>query len=371
MLHFLPYHTPFGAYVPMATGSISAISSSSIIYVILKSNTKLNTVYHRIIFSMSCADILGSIAMALTTFPMPKSLPPEIYELEDDLKNYENWGAAPKLGNTSTCEAQGFFFTLGIIVMYEYNAMLCVYYACAIAFGMKEKNIVKYVEPILHIVPLVFGLGPSVFGLVYKLYNPSGSESWCTITPIGCQWDKNEPEYDQCLRGFKGAERLLQMSLILLIVGTLTVTFTSLLLVMIKVVQIDKVISDFALVQQELYGWHSEVVIRARKRHENTKVVFKQALAYVLAFALTLIFPIIQLLPIDGVTFWPNYLELVFLPLQGFFNFVSDGHVNTAVILQVLWYLIIIIILCDRCSSSLVASADYFHCAQSILLSPC
>jgi len=73
--------------------------------------------------------------MALTSLPMPRTMLIAIIEREhwDSHGNsYEDW-ARKKLGNTQTCDAQGFFFTFGITAMYSYNVMLCVYYVCAIA----------------------------------------------------------------------------------------------------------------------------------------------------------------------------------------------------------------------------------------------
>jgi hypothetical protein len=66
-----PWETDYAALVPRFTGSLSAVSSALIIYVILRSEARLSSIYHRIMFGMSLADICGSIAMALTSLPMP------------------------------------------------------------------------------------------------------------------------------------------------------------------------------------------------------------------------------------------------------------------------------------------------------------
>ena len=69
-----PCMTSYGAIVPRITGGTSVVSSILIIYVILKSQAKLSTIYHRILFGMSIAGILSSSAIALTTLPMPSEL---------------------------------------------------------------------------------------------------------------------------------------------------------------------------------------------------------------------------------------------------------------------------------------------------------
>ena len=183
----LPYHSLLAVIITTITGSLSAISSCCLILVILRSQSKLNTVYHRITFGMSCADIMSSVAMALTTIPLPKSLPNDIIELEADFVDYDNW-AGMKLGNVQTCSAQGFFFTFGILAMYVYNLMLCVYYVCALVFHTKEKLIIRRVEPALHMFPITLGLGRALNFLFFNAYNPNGWEAWCAPHSTSCDW---------------------------------------------------------------------------------------------------------------------------------------------------------------------------------------
>ena len=117
----------YGAIVPRFTGSISVIASSIIIYLIIRSDDKLGSVYHRIMFGMTIADVISSTAMALTSLPMPRDLTP--YNLP-----YADVWVGTRLGNQGTCSAQGFFFNFGIIAVFVYNGMLCLYYALTIAF---------------------------------------------------------------------------------------------------------------------------------------------------------------------------------------------------------------------------------------------
>ena len=46
---------------------------------------------------------------------------------------------------------------------------------------MEDKKIAKYVEPILHILPLGFGLGVAIPPLVHDLYTPIDWDAWCTM----------------------------------------------------------------------------------------------------------------------------------------------------------------------------------------------
>ncbi len=81
-----------------------------------------------------------------------------------------------RLGNVQTCEAQGFFVLFGDHTMFAYNAVLCQYYACAIAFKMREDVIAKRVEPLLHITALAFGLGYAVPPLFMEMYNATSKD---------------------------------------------------------------------------------------------------------------------------------------------------------------------------------------------------
>ena len=124
-------------------------------------------------FGMSVADVMASTAMALTTLPMPANDP-----------NWDGhqtfWEEQSKLGNVHTCAVQGFAFYSGIHIMSAYNGSLCVYYACAIAFRLQEKQIRKRIEPLIHGVPLIIGLSPAISISMHKMYMVTINEVWCT-----------------------------------------------------------------------------------------------------------------------------------------------------------------------------------------------
>jgi len=73
--YYSVYVSEYGAIVPRITAGTSAVSSFLILYLLLRSKTKLSTIYNRIMFGMSMADVLGSLAMSLTTLPMPVEMP--------------------------------------------------------------------------------------------------------------------------------------------------------------------------------------------------------------------------------------------------------------------------------------------------------
>mmetsp|Transcript_2935 Transcript_2935/g.4165 ORF Transcript_2935/g.4165 Transcript_2935/m.4165 type:complete len:613 (-) Transcript_2935:841-2679(-) len=318
----LPYATPFAAVVPRFTGGLSAISSCLIIYLILISEKRLSTIYHRIMFFMSWADIFSSVAMALTTLPMPKTMPDSVWFAVP----YNDWSGM-KLGNTQTCEVQGFFFTFGIVAMYSYNAMLCIYYACAIALKMKERNICRFVEPALHLFPFAVGIAAAVPPLFYNLYNPPAWESWCFMEPLGCGRDGGIVS-EICVSGELRAYELAVVLCSAVLGFFFFVIITALIMICASVVKVSRQYLVIVKDQENMPisvkdSMQQSIMERIRKNHEVTKTVLVQALVYFLAFLLTLAFPLIQLAGFhkEGAH-WPMYLQLIFTPMQGFFNFL-------------------------------------------------
>ena len=308
-----PWENEFAVIAPRVSGCLSAICSLLIIFVIFRSRARVGTIYHRIMLGLSIADIMGSLAMALTSLPMPSEMP-----LEKEIGYH--W-AGTRLGNTHTCNAQGFFAVFGIVTMFAYNVSLCLYYACAISMGMKEVNIKKYIEVVLlHGFPISSGLLSAVLPLFYDMYNPSiANVSWCFAQsyPLECEWRESV----DCIRGAASmTATYAQIGAILLF---FTVIVISLLSVNIKVRQTDRIIKSIS----KSYTHHpsyKDIV----KRHNNSKVILIQSLAYVLTFLLTLLLPMLRgaIFFLDGrgpkVASTYDKLMLFMLPMQGCLNFV-------------------------------------------------
>ena len=304
----VPMTDGFAVITPRITGSISFLSSSLIIYLIcFRTKVKLSTIYHRIMIAMSCGDILGSIAMGLTTLPMPK------LASEPDIST--EWAGA-RLGNVQTCEAQGFMFVYGVFSVFLYNTSLCVYNACAIAFRLKEKRIMKYIEPLLHGVPIVGAIGFASLPLALNMYNSSPSSSWCTIAKdevTGRGDDLNTGSFDEIIL-------IAIFGLLLLLI------FVSFVLIIWRVVSTEQALNGPNIIrtssQRTLHA-------RAKRSHSNTKIVLVQVMAYSFSYILTLGFSLVKYAFTDIM--WVSRLQLVFLPLQGFFNaiiFISHKVYN-------------------------------------------
>lgn len=158
--------------------------------------------------------------------------------------------------------------------MYAYNGSLCIYYACALGLQMKERKIVKWLEPILHLIPFVLGLFSATFPLALGLYAPPtvGTASWCTFSS------------SRSLATFR-LQRSIQTYLILTLVTAMVLSFA---IIIRRVLKIEREMSSF-----ERFGG-SYVQERAQETQKNSKVVLIQAIGYVSAFLITLVIPLLR-----------------------------------------------------------------------------
>ena len=147
----------FSVIAARYSGTISVIASSIIIFVVFRSHSKLALIYHRIMFGMSITAIIGSIAIALTTIPMPRN---------DDSIIHEGI----RLGNESTCLVQGLASSFGMASTFMYNGSLWLNYCCSLAFLMEDNSIRKCVEPFLHFIPIVGGMVVATYPFFYAGY---------------------------------------------------------------------------------------------------------------------------------------------------------------------------------------------------------
>ena len=99
--------------IPHVTGLFSFVGSSSIIIMILHDRyKKLCKPYYRLLFAMCIFDIFASVALGLSTWPIPVG----------------SAGVYAPLGNTQTCSAQAFFIQANIASpLYNFMLSYCEY----------------------------------------------------------------------------------------------------------------------------------------------------------------------------------------------------------------------------------------------------
>jgi len=158
-------------FTPSVTGSLSLLGSLVIIRKFLcYSKKKLSTPYNRIMFGLSCADIVQSATSILSTFPAPQG------------------SAYFAYGNVTTCEIQGFLTQVSLSQAF-YNASLSIYYVLFVRFGYSERKIKDKVEPFLHAISVGFLVSTAVLGLPFEVYNFSGTRCGVSPYPMNCSSD--------------------------------------------------------------------------------------------------------------------------------------------------------------------------------------
>ncbi len=313
-----PFPYNYVALVPRITGGTSVTASATLIYLIMRSDAKLFTVYHRIMFGMSIFDILGSTAIGLSSLPMPRTM---VVRDPNDIML--------RLGNDQTCQAQGFFFTFGIVGMFAYNGTLCIYYACVLAFRMKEQRIIKRVEPLLHLTPVVvaflLGIPPFFFDPRYH-GNGNRSNGYRANSRVG--W---------CALSFSDIVHLIYYgSLIFFLLATILSCFG---LIIWRIRRTRRILQNVSMISTST-GTTIENDVRSLRRRGQilnnsapvtqanhvSKVIFVQAFAYISAFFITMSTPLIRgLIKHDPI--WLVKLQYVIMPLQGLFNLmIYIGH---------------------------------------------
>jgi hypothetical protein len=262
----------------------------------------IKTIYHRIILGLSSADCLTSLAIALTTIPMPKDV---IYPFE-----------MPSYGNIATCEAQGLVSMMGNAFVFCMNGILNIYYLCTLRYNMTEKTFRCYLEIPIFIVSLAISITiPSTALLNQELLNPSPTASSCVPNtyPLNC----TKADNPEC-RGGGGRGAFAP-----LFYCTITLGFFTLMITMVLIVHsfyrnarsLRKALQNKP--SQEVDAKY-EALIRAQ---ETSSIVGRQALMYIAAFLLTWIFGFAEFAGND-YTELLSVLKMIFQPLQGFFNLI-------------------------------------------------
>ena len=112
---------------------------------------------NRLMLFMSVFDIFQSAAMAVSSAAIPRET-----------------GTYGAKGNDSTCTAQGFVIMLGLAVPL-YNSSLNLFYLLTIQYKMSHDRFASAVEPILHIVSILFPLSLAIIFSIRGDMSPYGT----------------------------------------------------------------------------------------------------------------------------------------------------------------------------------------------------
>lgn len=172
--------------VQMSTSSISLMGSLTVATMILTSPTGLSSPYKRIIFGLSIADILQSISLLTGPFSPPRGTP------------QSPWA----IGNTATCDANGFAMTAGSCAVPMYTCGLCIFYMCKLVDRMSDRKFARRVERYIHLSIILFNLCVGLVSLFTKTFNASPLAGFCYFAafPQECNYPGSS-NYGQCVRG--------------------------------------------------------------------------------------------------------------------------------------------------------------------------
>jgi len=150
------------------------------------SSSSSNDTYHRLMVGLSVCDLLMSIGLFTSTWPMPAD-------------TMLVWGAS---GTTETCELVGFLEQAGLAAVL-YNASLSTYYLLRIRCGWTARRITRIEMWALHPVPIVLALATMIASLALNLFNQGLWDCWIAPFPQGCTetWRSTADNPPTCVRG--------------------------------------------------------------------------------------------------------------------------------------------------------------------------
>ncbi len=285
-----------GIYIPLLTGTLSAIGSGSILYSIwAQRSIKLKDPQHRILAMMSIFDIGYSVNKALMFLTYPSGL------------------GVPTFGNNATCALQGFFTQFGYAAG-SYNLVLSIYYYSVINRGMKKQEFARVWEKLLHGIVIICHISFAIIGVSIGLFNPT--PGFCYIASAPNAWCKTD---NTCTRFENSAawfyEAFAQGWIQLAYVGIVVTNALIYLFVRRQENEMAKYRHRGNVVAEQLSDM--------KKKSSYARTVFVQSILYVGAFFLSWSWATIFHLVgwTTGVSVpWITLLINTFLPLQGFFN---------------------------------------------------
>jgi Serpentine type 7TM GPCR chemoreceptor Srv len=270
--------------LPFLSGTLSIVSSCTIVYLVLKSG--FGTCYKRILFGLSVSDILISCTLIVQPFLLPAATSTRLWAV----------------GNDSTCTFLGTISQLSLSAML-YTGVLAFYFLLTIRFGVTEKTLARQYEPWMHAVAIGYPLLTAIMGAFLHLYHEAYFWTGCWVVdyPVSCHEENGECRNEKIGWVFMGIW---------------------IIFVMVALAAINGVIFWHVRHQNQRVRRNSLSSERQDKRINQVAV---QASLYVLAFGATFIWTVISKIMesrlfTEADAFPILVLNSLFLPLTGFFN---------------------------------------------------
>ncbi|GFH52690.1 hypothetical protein CTEN210_09166 [Chaetoceros tenuissimus] len=300
----------------MSMATISTLSSLLILSIIYRSRTKLKTVYHRIMTTLSTSDLILSIPLVFSTLALPKtqSFPFEL----------------PSYGNDTTCQLQGIAIIIGYQLIGWFSILLNIFHLCILKFEMQEMKFRKWIEipfyvlgvPIFCILPILTAWGnfqatplPWCAGK-FEDANEKSKKDVRFITFIGISFGLLFLCMGLILKSFYTKKRNIQKEIRRVSVSLID--------------QEEEMSQDQQELIQDAIREKKEILLHCQ---ENSRKVTIQAVMYILAFTLVIMFGFIEWFLNRGYIHSSHssrqavaVLRMIFQPLQGFFNMMIFVH---------------------------------------------
>lgn len=314
------------ALVPRFSSFLSLLGSLYIVYDVLRMPRAKHKVYHRLMLGMSLFDCIASTAWFVGTWAIPSDVLPV-------------YGAH---GNQATCTLEGFLIQLSISTAI-YNGCLACYYFLVIRLSWSDRQLKKSrVEYLFHAVAITFGFGTATAAAAMNLFNPFGWNCWLSAVPFGCRESWLHGGESTCGRGDNATlyQWLFYFIPLWAIIFLVTILMS---LIVYYFVQQERSNAqwDFSInnsnssphltlstVSLSTSLAKSTSIRRPRasmRSSQRARETTWQAICYVGSFLLTWTFPtilIIHELMVDQIYYHWVLLMALFMPAQGFFNFL-------------------------------------------------
>jgi len=311
----------------ISCGIVSVVGSTMIIVILLRSPKKLTSPYRRLVFGMSCMDIIHSLSFVLAGLPSPA----------------DNKYARNAIGNICTCNIQGLMAYSGCMGSVTYDCMLSIYFVMVVVYSKREDFIRHRIEPFFHALSALVPLAAGIFLIATTSFNASGYMCWISPSPLVCSAPWADPDVKvECTRGknamaYRKYFQVYPLLLAIFIIIGCMIRLSCAIRAQLK--------------NNKKYGSSQFEANVARKRRASMKEepstpvgsqlqyrnktinapdiskterkeTFTQALLYIMALLLTFFFAFIyQIFPGGRKQYWLYLLQVSLVPLLGFFNF--------------------------------------------------
>jgi len=303
------------ASVQITTASISFIASLVVAVSIWRAGGLSHGPYTRLIFSISTADILQSLAFITGPFAIPASVPEAFWSI----------------GNQATCSASGFLLQFGGSLFAMNSAFLCFYYLCKIKYKMTAARFSAKFERKGHAFIVTTNLIMALAGLGLGSINTSAlGHRYCSFAalPTGCR--HNAELYGECTEPHTTHAMLVLNIFIVLLLCSLIGIIVCMVSIVWHAIVRDNVFRPFALRSSAATTTDSSQqqgdVLRISDAEVDAdnllrlylREITAQVLLYVGAFLLCYV-PIFMRFQLGDSTF-VDFLAATFYPLNGLFT---------------------------------------------------